>query len=150
MTFDRVAGRVRAAVYRLTAETTRVPAAGRVAMEVDLGLDTVRAALRHLEDAHELGLNADRTEVRIANPFSAVETPFPVVTERGTYRANCAWDALGVSAILGTDGWTETTCPGSEAPLAFGVRDGALAGDVDAVVHMVVPLRDAWQDIGFT
>jgi hypothetical protein len=33
--------------------------------------------------------------------------------------------------------------------MEFGIRDGELAGD-DGVIHMVVPIRDAWADIGFT
>ena len=57
--------------------------------------------------------------------------------------------ALGVPAILGTDGWTRTVCAHSREPLEFGVRDGRLRGD-PAVIHLVTPLRDAWVDIGFT
>jgi hypothetical protein len=65
-----------------------------------------------------------------------------------TCYANCAWDALGVPAILGTDGWTQTRCPESGVPMEFGVRDGQAAGN--AVIHLVTPPRDAWLDIGFT
>ena len=63
--------------------------------------------------------------------------------------ANCAWDALGVPAILGTDGWTTAPCAESGDTLEFGVRGGALEGD-DGVIHLVTPLRHAWDDIGFT
>ena len=66
-----------------------------------------------------------------------------------TCYANCAWGALGVPAILGTDGWTRTRCQESGVPMEFGVRDGQLAGD-DGVIHLVTPPRDAWLDIGFT
>jgi hypothetical protein len=72
-----------------------------------------------------------------------------VDTPRGRFWANCAWDALGVPAILGIDGWTDTRCAGSGEPLSFGVRGGERQGD-DALIHLVVPPRDAWTDIGFT
>lgn len=139
---------VRTAVYRLTVETRRVPSSEAVGEALGMGSAAVRAALCRLQEHHHLGLFPD-DEVAIANPFSAVETAYPVDTARGRYWATCAWDALGIPAILGIDGWTETRCAGSGAPLSFGVRDGRLAGD-DAVVHMVVPLREAWADIGFT
>ena len=85
----------------------------------------------------------------MANPFSATETEYPVETPNMTCYANCAWGALGVPAILGTDGWTRTRCQESGVPMEFGVRDGQLAGD-DGVIHLVTPPRDAWLDIGFT
>lgn len=140
---------VRAAVYRLTADTTRVPRAAAVAEALELDLASVRDSLRRLEDAHELGLYPDRDEVWIANPFSAEPTAYPVVTARGTYHGNCAWDALGIPALLGIDGWTKTVCPGTGREVAFGVRDQALSGGEGVVVHMVVPLARVWDDIGF-
>ena len=99
--------------------------------------------------AHEIAPTPDGTAVWMANPFSAVETTYPVETPHMRCYANCAWDALGVPAILGTDGWTKTECAESGTPLEFGVRGGVLEGD-DGVIHLVTPLRDAWVDIGFT
>ena len=111
------------------------------------GVDAMRSYPR--VERHHIGLFPDRDEVWIVNPFSSVPTDYPVATERGRYWAACAWDAIGVPAILGIDGWTESRCAESGEPLSFGVRGGELAGD-DGVIHLVVPLRDAWHDIGFT
>ena len=85
----------------------------------------------------------------MANPFSGVPTDYVVQTANMTCYANCAWDALGVAAILGRDAWTRAPCAESGDPLEFGVRDGGLASDA-GVIHLVTPLRDAWVDIGFT
>ncbi len=85
----------------------------------------------------------------MANPFSATATVFPVDTARGRFWGNCVWDALGIPAILGVDGRTETRCAASGDPISFGVHDGQRVGD-EARVHFVVPPRDAWDDIGFT
>ena len=109
----------------------------------------VQASLRALQANHHIGLFPDRDEAWIANPFSAVPTEYPVDTERGRYWAACAWDALGVPAMLGIDGWTDTRCAGCDTPLSFGVRNGVLEGD-EGLIHLVVPLREAWNDIGFT
>ena len=139
---------VRTHVYGGFAETGEAPAIGRLAAELDSTEHRVVTALRALYGAHEVAAHGDGS-VWMANPFSAVPTAYPVETPTMTCWANCAWDALGVPAILGTDGWTRTRCAQSGAPLEFGVRGGTLDGDA-GVIHLVTPLRDAWVDIGFT
>ena len=140
---------VRAAVYQHFIETTRGPTCEELATATGLPADDVRASLLRLEAGHHLALFPDRSGVWMAHPFSATATSFPVVTPRGRYWANCAWDALGIPAILGTDAWTETRCAEGGDPVAFGVRDGRAAGD-DVLVHLLVPLARAWEDIGYT
>jgi hypothetical protein len=140
---------VRTAVYRHFGQTTQGPGTPELAAVTGLDETRVEEALRRLEDGHHLSLFPDRHEVWMAHPFSAVSTDYPVETANGRYWANCAWDALGIPATLGIDGWTEARCAGSGAPLAYGVRNGQLAGDA-GVIHLVVPPRRAWEDIGFT
>jgi hypothetical protein len=139
---------VRTHVYRSFADTGRAPAIPQIAATLGTTEHRVRTALDRLFDAHELALRGDGA-VWMANPFSAVPTAYPVRTPTMACWANCAWDALGVPAMLETDGWTTTACAESGVPLHFGVEDGRLRGD-DAVIHLVTPLRDAWVDIGFT
>lgn len=146
---DEFAWAVRTHVYRTFATTGRAPALGEMAAEAGTTEHRIREALRRLFAAHEIAPTRDGGGVWMANPFSAVPTMYEVETPEMTCWANCAWDALGVPAMLGTDGWTRTRCASSDAPLEFGVRSGALAGD-PAVIHLVTPLRDAWVDIGFT
>jgi hypothetical protein len=141
--------RVRGTVYSLLAQTTEAPSSATLAEALSCTVAEVQASLRALQSNHHIGLFPDRDEAWIVNPFSAVPTEYPVETERGRFWAACAWDALGVPAMLGMDGWTETRCAGSGTPLSFGVKDGVLRGD-DGFIHLVVPLRDAWHDIGFT
>jgi hypothetical protein len=140
---------VRAIVYRSFAERMRAPSTEEIAEEIRLGDSDVLESLARLEAAHQIALLPDRSGVWMANPFSAVPTAFPVRTDRGTCWANCAWDALGVPGILGVDTWTDAHCANSGEPIAFGVRGGHRIGD-DGLVHLVVPPRDAWEDIGFT
>lgn len=140
---------VRAEVYRHFARTGHGPANIELARATGLSADEVEASLRRLEDGHHLALFPDRHEVWMAHPFSAVPTDYPVETERGLFFANCAWDALGIPAILGIDGWTRAHCAATGVPIPYGVRDGAFAGE-PGVIHLVVPPREAWEDIGFT
>jgi hypothetical protein len=140
---------LRTEVFRHIGRTTGAPSLDQLAAWSGRSPAAVLEALDALERAHHLALLPDRTGIWMANPFSATPTAYPVDTPRGRYWANCAWDALGVPAILGIDGWTETHCAGSGAPLSFGVRGGKRQGD-DALIHLVVPPRNAWDDIGFT
>lgn len=139
---------VRATVYERFAATGQAPEIAELAARAGATEHQVVSSLRRLYEAHEIAVREDGG-IWMANPFSAVPTAYPVRTPEMTCWANCAWDALGVSAILGTDGWTRTTCAESGVTIEFGVRDGRLEGDA-GVIHLVTPLRDAWIDIGFT
>ena len=140
---------VRSEIYRVFADTGESPSFERLATSLDASAARISASVSALYDAHEIAAMPDGGGVWMANPFSATETEYPVETPHLTCYANCAWDALGVPAILGTDGWIRTRCQESGVPMEFGVRAGQLAGD-DGVIHLVTPPRDAWLDIGFT
>lgn len=139
---------VRTRIYRGFAEAGRAPVVPEIAAAVGGTEFQVRASLQHLYSAHEIAPLTDGDGVWMANPFSNVPTDFPVETQTMTCYASCAWDALGVPAILGTDGWTRTRCAESGEALDFGVEAGVVKGN--GVIHLVTPIRDAWSDIGFT
>jgi Alkylmercury lyase len=140
---------VRTRIYHGFAEAGRAPVVPEIAAAVGGTAFQVRASLQRLYAAHEIAPLPDGDGVWMANPFSNVPTDFPVEKPTMTCYASCAWDALGVPAILGTDGWVRTQCAESGEALEFGVVDGALSGD-DGVIHLVTPIRDAWVDIGCT
>lgn len=123
---------------------------GVAAAELDLGQEEVEAAYRRLHEAHALVLQPDRTEIRMLNPFSAVETTFRVEAGGRSWFANCAWDALGIPGALHGDGRIEAACPDCDEQLELEVRDGELVSGRDLLVHFVVPARRWWEDIGFT
>ena len=140
---------VRTEVYDTFAERGSAPTVEELAAAVRSTEVQVRTAFQRLFDAHELVPLPTGDAVWMANPFSGVPTDYPVTTPHMACYANCAWDALGVAAILDTDGWTRTVCAESGEVMEFGVRGGRLDGD-DGVIHLVTPPRDAWVDIGFT
>jgi len=81
----------------------------------------------------------------MANPFSAVPTPF--VTEIGGRRwfGNCIWDSLGIVATLHADARVLTSCGTSGETMELSVRGGALTGE--GTVHFALPARRWWDDI---
>jgi hypothetical protein len=140
---------VRAEIYRVFADVGSSPSFEQLSAALDASVARIGESVAVLYEAHEIAPLPDGSGVWMANPFAATETEYPVETPTMTVYANCAWDALGVPAILGTDGWTRTRCQESHVAMEFGVRDGRLEGD-DSVIHLVTPPRDAWLDIGFT
>lgn len=140
--------RVRAAVYDSVLSRTRPSAARELAEGLGVPLDEVRASLERLAAAKALVLQPESREVLMANPFSAVPTPFAVLAAGRLYFGNCVWDALGIPAMLGRDGRVETSCACCGEAMSLEVRDGSLAAG-EGVVHFAVPARRWWEDIVF-
>src|SRR4051812_4661516 len=109
--------------YGLFVERGRAPTAGEVAAAAGTAAEEGQRGWRRLHDAHALVLNGARTEIQMANPFSAVPTPHRVEAGGRWWYANCAWDAFGVCAALHVDGRIETSCPDCDEPIELGVRD---------------------------
>ena len=142
--------RIRNHVYASFVADGRPRTAGETAAALGLEADDVAHAYRRLHDAHALVLRPGTTEIRMLNPFSAVETPHRVEAGGRSWFANCAWDALGIPAALHTDASVGSECADCGEPLELEVRDGELVRGAELVVHFVVPARRWWDDIAFT
>ena len=139
---------VRAAVYRLFMDTGHAPVAAELSKELDETPARVEAALQRLHDAHILVLAPGTPYIWMANPFSALPTPYTATVAGKTFWANCIWDGLGILAMLGIDGTVDAYCPDCADPLRVEVRDGEILAS-DHVIHYTVPARKWWDDIGF-
>jgi hypothetical protein len=140
---------VRVHVYRQMIETSSAPSAGDVAHALSLEPREVEAAFRALADARMLVLRPGTTTIWMAMPFSNVRTPFTVISNGRTYYANCAWDAFGVGVLLDTDARIFTTCADCGGAIERKISNGALT-DPRGLVHVALPARRWWEDIGFT
>jgi hypothetical protein len=85
----------------------------------------------------------------MANPFSAIPTPYRVLAQDRSWYANCAWDAFGICAALGVDGSVESACPDCREPYRVEVRDHRIDRP-DLLFHVLVPAVRWWDDIVFT
>ena len=72
--------------------------------------NAVEASFRRLADGHILVLQRGTGEILMANPFSAVPTPFLVRAGDGSWYGNCIWDAMGIPAMLKQDAAIEASC----------------------------------------
>ena len=141
---------VRKAVYRHFVDRCRAPAIEEVADTLGADVGSVRLAYENLAEDHVLVLQPDTRELRMAMPFSAIETTFRVRIEDCAWFANCAWDALGIAAMLSKDTVIDACCPVADDDLRLHVRSGELdAGQID-LVHFAVPAARWWEDIAHT
>lgn len=139
---------VRLHVYHYCVEHGRPPSAAEAAPAFDMSEEEMRAAYQRLHDGHALFLEPGTSDVRMANPLSGVPTPYRVrVNDRRLY-ANCAWDSLGIPAMLHTDAEIEAvyTAADGDEPAHYAVVNGELRGD-DGLVHYPLPFRHWYDDL---
>ena len=126
------------------------PTAAETAEALAIPRNEAEEAYRRLEQGHVIVLAPGTTNVWMANPLSAVPTRFRVVTDDGrSWWGNCVWDALGILAMVGSDGAVDTSCPDCGERIELRIEDGELQ-PVDAVIHFAVPAARWWENIAFT
>lgn len=82
-------------------------------------------------------------------PFSAVDTQIRVTSGGKSWWANCAWDALGIPAMLKTDAAIEASCPDCREPISIRVSADVAAGNADIVLFEIAAAR-FWDNIVHT
>ena len=111
--------------FRSPVRTTQPPTAADVAMSLSTSPDEVAGALERLHKKRLLVPEpGDPSRIRMAPPFSGVETSFRVRVGDKVYYANCAWDALGIAAALQADAMIEASDGYSGEPMMLDVRNG--------------------------
>jgi hypothetical protein len=140
---------VRLEVYRHFLENGAPPSVADTAEGLTLDPADVEASFRRLEASRVLVFAPGTLNIWMANPLCATPTPFRVETDRGSWWGTCVWDALGIPAMLGTDGTVSTYCPDCNEPFELRIEDQALQ-PVEGVAHFAVPARRWWENIAFT
>jgi Alkylmercury lyase len=141
---------VKLSIYDTFATTGRAPAVFDIARKLDAPIEDVQSAFEELHKKRLLVPEpGDRTRIRMAPPFSGVETPFRVTVGDRVYYAPCAWDSLGIPAALHADGVIETTDGHTGIPIMLMVRNGAPVPE-PCVIHIAVPAAHWWDDIIYT
>jgi alkylmercury lyase-like protein len=141
---------VKLKIYEMIARTTRMPTSIDIVLGIGSSMADVEQAFQRLYEKRLLVFEPGITSrIRMAPPFSGIETQHRVNIDDKVYFANCAWDAFGIAAALKHDAHIESTCPDCGEPLTFQIRDGKPLGQ-ESVVHFAVPAAQWWQDIIYT
>jgi hypothetical protein len=141
---------VKLSIYQMVANTTRLPSATQVADELEVPVGEVLASFSRLHQKRLVVPEPeDPTRLRMAPPFSGIETPFHVSIKGKVFFANCAWDALGIPAALHQNATVDASDGYSREAIQIQVTEsGPLAEP--CVIHFAVPAAHWWQDIVYT
>jgi Alkylmercury lyase len=141
---------VRVEIYRSFVEESRAPMPAEMAARLDIPIDRVENALEELHETDVIALAPGTHHVWLAHPFSALDAPFQVRSAERAWDAICIWDALGVLALLDTDGSVTTSCPDCGDALRVEVVDGKAVSSGEEIVHFGVPASRWYEDVGYT
>lgn len=147
MDFDTA---VKLNIYEAIAETTKAPTSAEVARALDASVEEVEAAFARLHQKRLLvPESSNPSKIRMAPPFSGIMTLFLVRVRDKSYYANCAWDALGISAALHEDAVIEASDGYSGEPVNLEVKNSKPVPQ-ECVIHFAVPAAQWWDDIIYT
>lgn len=137
---------LRRMIYERLLEGGAVPTRASLAAADRMSVPEASAALAQLAAAHMLVLQHDG-EILMANPFSAVPTPFVVSSAGKTWYASCIWDAMGIAAMLHREVVVEASCGCCGSAMALRVP-GDCTPD-ERAAHFAIPAARWWDDIVF-
>jgi hypothetical protein len=141
---------VKLKIYETIAQTTQTPTTFEVAQALNAPLEEVTASFTRLHQKRLLVPEpADPSRIRMAPPFSGVQTPFRVRVGAKIYYANCAWDALGIPAALHQDAIVEASDGHTGEPVVLEVRNEQPLPQ-PCVIHFAVPAAQWWDNIIYT
>jgi hypothetical protein len=141
---------VKLKIYEMVARTGRMPASVDIALLIGSSIADVEQAFQQLYEKRLLVLEPGTlSRIRMAPPFSGIETQHHVKIEAKLYFANCAWDAFGIAAALKQDADIESTCADCGETLTFQIREERPLPQ-EGVVHFAVPAAQWWRDIIYT
>ena len=139
---------VRVEIYRYLLATGCAPSASDVAATLGREPAEIEPAYAALAESRVITFAPATRAIWMAHPFSAAPTVYRVRSGGISYWANCAWDALGIAAMLGRDTRCLARCPQSGESIDLSVTEGRVAAD--GIVHFVVPPRQFWDNVAYT
>jgi hypothetical protein len=137
------------------------PSAESLAARMHRPVAELRAALERLAAGKAIVLQPESREILMANPLSAVPTPFRVRSvgrkphQGRSFFGACVWDAMGIVALLQLgchdygDAVLDTSCGCCGEAMALTFRDGEPL-PAQGVIHFAIPARRWWENIVFT
>ncbi len=136
---------IRLFTYQFFIDHERPPTYHETAQHFSLNAEAGRAAYQRLNAAHAIFLDPGTDNIRMLHPLSAVPTPYRVQVGERRYFANCAWDSLGIPAMLHTDAPIEAQYAHTHEPVTYSVNNGAVIPPTAGIVHFALPFA-AWYD----
>jgi len=108
-------------------EHTTAPPLEEVMQRFKLTRGEAFEGFRELEADHHIALVPGTQRILMANPYSAITTPFRVYVGTKRYYANCAWDSVALHVMLDLDARVESFCHHCAEPIEISLRDGEVS-----------------------
>lgn len=141
--------KVRKYAYDYFLRTGTAPTVATAAADLQRTEAAVREAFATVAATGVFTLDRDTGEIWRAAPFCAVPTGFPVECDGARVWGTCAWDALGIAAMLHKQASIAASCGCCNQPMQMSAGPEGLSGD-QGVIHIAVPARDWYEDLVFT
>ncbi len=138
---------IRLSIYQHFVEHGTPPTFSQTARHFVISDQAAREAYHRLNAGHAIFLEPGTDMIRMANPLSAVPTACQVQVNGKRLYANCAWDSLGIPAMLKIDVHIQATLPDSTETIAYAITDGELSADSGLVVHFPLPFGRWYDDL---
>jgi alkylmercury lyase-like protein len=138
---------IRVFIYGFFLENTRPPSSAETAQKFNILVAEAQQVYQRLHNAHHIFLDMQTNEIRMANPLSAIPTDYRVKLNDKWLYANCAWDTLGVAAMVGQDAVIAATLPISRDVVTYHVKSDELLADDNLIVNFALPVRQWYNDL---
>lgn len=138
---------IRLYIYHELVRTGQAPSHQLIAEYFGIPVASSRQALHRLHNAHLLFLKPNTDDVMMVFPLSAVPTNYQVTVNGVQLYANCAWDSLGIPAMLGKDAQVRVTHPITRESITYAIQDGQLRTVSNGYIHFALPFADWYNDL---
>ena len=136
-------------IYDVLLDRGSPPSLAELAREFHVPERDARDALAALKIGKTLQPHPRTGEIWMAGPFAAEPTDYKVSGKRTTWFANCAWDMFGVAMIAREWVSIETRCGDCGESIRLSADHETPSRDA-LLVHLVVPAKRWYDDLGFT
>jgi hypothetical protein len=115
--------------------------------EFRLGRQEAFSRFKELEADHHILLVPGTQRILMANPYSAVTTPFRVHSHGRRYFANCAWDTVSMHVMFDADVRIESYCHHCAEPIEIALSRGKIesSSPLSPLIFLSVPVAK-WYD----
>lgn len=138
---------IRLHIYDVLVATGQAPSYQTTAQHFEIPAEDTRLAYHRLNANHALFLHPDSDDIMMAHPLSAIETDYQVIVDGVTLYANCAWDSLGIPAMLDKDAHITIKHPLTREIITYDVKAGELQADEGGYVHFLLPFAQWYDDL---
>ena len=143
------AGALRQFIYRDIIANGLPPTSDRVASEFGVDRSTALRSIAEAKIGKTILAHPATGEIWMAGPFASSPGRYRVSASGVDWWGNCAWDMLGVAAIVDQPVHFEASCCCCDEPFAMDC-DPRQPLRSDWVVHFLLPAHRWYEDIGFT